>query len=242
MQAIRSLVPLATNTSEIKEYLKGFKSRELVPFACPNCNDEFTKAKNVVQRRFSERGDARRLFCSLECQANGKRKIVKVECANCGVEVIRAPHDRKKTKSGRYFCGFACAATFNMKLRCKGKRSKAEILLYEFLSKEFPALRIVPNDKSLLGGYEADIAIPELKLAIEWNGILHFRPIYGHERLNEIQERDALKRKIAIERNVQLLVIPDMISRPKFVERIASEVIQIIRQLSEKQLGNLISG
>ena len=54
-------------------------------------------------------------------------------------------------------------------------------------------------------GIECDIAIPDLKIGIEWNGIVHYKPIYGEKKLSDIQERDKRKEEIAIEKKINLI-------------------------------------
>ena len=88
-----------------------------------------------------------------------------------------------------------------------------------------------PNDKSLLDGLEVDIAIPSLNLAIEWNGIVHYKPIYGEKKLAQIKVKDAEKQKIAEEKLIDLIVITDMVSDQDRLEEALSEVSGVIKQL-----------
>lgn len=112
-------------------------------------------------------------------------------------------------------------------------RSKSEIMLYDLLCNEFPNLEILPSNKTMLKGYEADIAIPSINLAIEWNGIVHFKPIYGQTKLDNIQQRDAEKQQIATELGVNLIVIPDLVSSEKYVKEAFQKIKSIIIQLLE---------
>lgn len=99
------------------------------------------------------------------------------------------------------------------------------------LVKEFPNLKILPNDKTMLDGLEADIAIPSLKLAIEWNGIVHFKPIYGQQKLDKVKNKDTEKLKIASNKNINLIVIPDLISNDKILNQAFNDVKEIIKKL-----------
>ena len=83
----------------------------------------------------------------------------------------------------------------------------------------------------MLGGYEIDVYIPKLKLAIEWNGIVHFKPIYGQIKLDKIQTRDAEKLKIAANKNINLIVIPDLVSNDKILKQAFNDVKTIINNL-----------
>ena len=97
-------------------------------------------------------------------------------------------------------------------------------------------MKLIPNDKEMLGGYEADIAIPSLKLCIEWNGIVHYEPIYGTKKLNNIQQRDTEKKQIAVKNGINLIVIPDLVSSAKYVKEAFQNIRKIIEELCiEKQ-------
>lgn len=60
------------------------------------------------------------------------------------------------------------------------------------LSRLYPNLDIHFNTKEAIGS-ELDLYIPELKLAFELNGIVHFQPIYGDGKLKQVRENDACK-------------------------------------------------
>jgi len=109
--------------------------------------------------------------------------------------------------------------------------SKIEAKFYDLIVKEFPQLDILSNDKTMLDGYEVDIAIPELQLAIEWNGIVHFKPIYGQTKLDNIQTRDTEKLKIASNKDINLIVIPDLVSTDKILKEAFNDVKIIISNL-----------
>ena len=83
----------------------------------------------------------------------------------------------------------------------------------------------------MLNGLEVDVAIPSLKLAIEWNGIVHFKPIYGQTKLDKVQDKDAEKLKIAANKNINLIVIPDFVYTNKILQQAFNDVKNIISQL-----------
>jgi Zn finger protein HypA/HybF involved in hydrogenase expression len=53
--------------------------------------------------------------------------------------------------------------------KCTSTRSKAEEEIYEFIKDKYPDLEVLQNHK--IGRMELDIYIPELKFAIEYNGV-----------------------------------------------------------------------
>ena len=152
-------------------------------------------------------------------------------CKLCNKSFMRRPCDAKKSKTGNFFCCMSCAAIYNNKIKKKSRRSKIEIQLYNLLVKEFPNLDILPNDKTMLGGLEVDIAIPSLKLAIEWNGIVHFKPIYGIKKLKRVQEIDQEKLKIASNKNINLIIISDYVSNQQILNKAFEDIKNIIKNL-----------
>lgn len=60
----------------------------------------------------------------------------------------------------------------------KAGTSKGEFEIINFLKSEIPDIRIIHKDRSILGGKEIDIYLPEYKLGIEYNGI------YWHSESN----------------------------------------------------------
>jgi hypothetical protein len=87
----------------------------------------------------------------------------------------------------------------------------------------------------MLNGLEVDIAIPELKLAIEWNGIIHFKPIYGQQSLDKINAKDQEKLEIASNKDINLIVICDKKSTNEILEEKFLEVVSIIDGLLQIQ-------
>ena len=70
----------------------------------------------------------------------------------------------------------------------------------------FPKLCIHFNCKNAIGS-ELDIYIPSLKMAIEINGIFHYEPIYGEDKLNQIISNDSLKKQSCDKNNISLYVV-----------------------------------
>jgi hypothetical protein len=59
---------------------------------------------------------------------------------------------------------------------------------------------VFPNEKIIFNGKEAieselDIYFPERKIGFEINGIFHYEPIYGEEKMKKIQQNDKEKRE-----------------------------------------------
>lgn len=105
------------------------------------------------------------------------------------------------------FCNHSCSATYNNTHKSKGTRiSKLETFLREQLTKEYSYLDIRYNEKTAINS-ELDIYIPSLKLAFELNGIFHYEPIYGADKLKKIQNNDTRKMQACIEHSIELCII-----------------------------------
>ena len=74
------------------------------------------------------------------------------------------------------------------------------------LSLLYPRLNILYNDRTTINA-ELDIYIPILKIAFELNGIFHYEPIYGIDKLNVIINNDDRKFAACLERGIGLCII-----------------------------------
>ena len=203
-------------------------------YNCDNCDILCKKPKQYYY--VAKKRNQTLFFCSQQCKSNyyhniSKKNLLQDNCGYCDKSITISPSEKRKSISGKSFCSQSCAASYNNKLKRKSRRSKIEKKFYNLLVKEFPQLKILANDKTMLDGLEVDIAIPSLKLAIEWNGIVHFKPIYGKTKLNKIQNKDSEKLKIASNKNINLIVITDLVSNDKILKKAFNNVKKIINDL-----------
>jgi len=70
------------------------------------------------------------------------------------------------------------------------RRSKNEIYFGELCSKQFD--NILYNE-IIFNGWDADIILPDLKIAILWNGAWHYKKITEKHSLEQVQNRDRIK-------------------------------------------------
>ena len=205
-----------------------------ITLKCHYCKVNFKRLSAKHNYNITIQSDKyKHTFCSRECCDQFKSEIntVVTDCGFCGQKITRQKSQAQRSKTGKIFCNQSCAASYNNKLKRKSRRSKIEAKFYDLVVKEFPNLDILSNDKTMLDGYEVDVAIPELQLAIEWNGIVHFKPIYGQTKLDNIQTRDADKLKIASNKDINLIVIPDLVSNDKILKQAFNDVKIIIKSL-----------
>lgn len=159
---------------------------------CKFCSNAF---KNVGRKKY---------YCSKECIKNNKKKYVHV-CIGCDIIFKSSEKDSK-------YCSNSCKS-INLNLskyahmRGGKSRSKIEFYIEDKLKSDFPNIKFIFNDKETIGS-ELDVYIPELKIAIEINGIVHYEPIYGEEKLIKIQNKDKQKIINCHNLNIQLITIP----------------------------------
>lgn len=114
-----------------------------------------------------------------------------MNCKTCSKEIEKFASELRKHENT--FCSSSCSATYNNKHKTHGtRRSKYEIQLEEFLGKELPTLMIKFSDKTTIGS-ELDVYVPSLNIAFEIQGIFHYKPIFGQDKLAQIQKNDLLK-------------------------------------------------
>ena len=98
------------------------------------------------------------------------------------------------------------------------------------LTDMYPKLPLVINDKSLVNS-ELDIYLPSLNLAFELNGVFHYLPIYGEEKLKQIQSNDNDKAKLCADAGIELVAI-DISSQKNFTPRSSlsflEEIVRIV--------------
>jgi hypothetical protein len=174
-----------------------------VEVSCTSCNRQFLK-------RLSRAKSAKSHFCSNVCKSrsgSGTSEI-KVSCEICNKQFLRRPSQLKNYPN--HFCSRSCAATYQHAYKThkpKGtRRSKLEVYLEEQIRLQYPQYELICNGKSTINS-ELDFYFPSLKLAIELNGIFHYEPIFGPDKLAKIQNNDQRKFAACIEACIALAII-----------------------------------
>ena len=154
-----------------------------------------------------------------------KRPSKQVICKNCKKQFKKFANQCAKTKN--HFCSRSCAVAYNNKHKTHGtRRSKFEAWVEKQLTELFPGLEILYNDKTTSDS-ELDAYIPELRLAFEFNGIFHYEPIYGDEKLTKIRRNDGQKFLACFEQGIELCVI-DTSQLKYMIPRNAQKYLDII--------------
>lgn len=117
--------------------------------------------------------------------------------------------------------GYTCSYTCQMVLMTNGGkkaasnrkiRSKDEIKLFELISNIVPAL----SNHIIKDGWDSDIFIPSLNIAIFWNGPWHYKEmgIKGHS-LKQVQNRDKIKTALFESIGIKVIVYEDRYFSPE---------------------------
>ena len=179
--------------------------KDLLPFECYGCGKQFFRTKTKI--KYETKIGKSIKYCNHKCRGQHLYKSITDSCGFCGKDCTRHFKEYKASKSGKIFCNNSCAAKYNNTHKITGyRRSKIEIWIEEQLKTLYPNLNILFNDKTAIKS-ELDIYIPSLSLAFELNGIFHYEPIYGQDKLKQIQSNDQNKFYLCQQNKINLCII-----------------------------------
>lgn len=214
-----------------QEEFNNAKSKDKLPCECYYCKNMFFNEKHTIQRGLNPNSSYKNYFCSYKCKQNASNKKQNVNCFNCLKSFEKANAEIKRYPN--HFCSRTCSTSYNNKNKTTGnRRSKLEVWLENQLIQLYPNLKFDFNMKSAIGS-ELDIYIPSLNLAFELNGIFHYEPIFGVNKLNQTQSNDSSKSKACFDKQIDLCIIDT--SAQKYVKPATSQkylniIINIINE------------
>lgn len=159
-----------------------FCSRE-----CANSRKHSQETKEKI--RNSIKNHSSKAYHNLKIQEYNKNPN---KCSICGKDI---PYELRHRKT----CSEEC---LKKSLSNAGKtsssrvikRSKSEIEFCNLCEEYFGKDKVIHNEP-MFNGWDADIIIPELKIAILWNGPWHYRKVTKKHNLIQVQNRDKIKIK-----------------------------------------------
>ena len=184
------------------------KSNQNIKGYCSRlCSAKTTNHSEETKQKISE--GMNRKF-----QLTGKSLKTKISyCKNCNTEMIGI---------SKLYCSDKCRKEHLLPLwRENGRihglksatkrslRSKNEIELYSLLSNNY----VCTHNEPFFGGWDADIIIHDLKLAILWNGQWHYSQVMSGHHLLQVQNRDIHKLKLIDQFGYKYIIVKDYDNR-----------------------------
>ena len=206
-------------------------NKQLLDVKCGDCEETYQQTFD----RF-KRGN-RHKVCSGKVRKIEERPVKPPKiCKHCKQSFVK--------RSGQMYCDKKCLAKHQKVLfstdpayreRCRQgglasaalaiKRSKNEILFAESCAKYFNVLTNV----RMFDGWDADVIIPSLKIAVHWDGIWHHRKVRPGQNLPLIQNRDRIKRKRIAAHGYVSYTINDMGGyKPLFVQEQVQKFLDFV--------------
>ena len=222
------MIPLYTDT----EY-ENTQANDKLTLECHECHKPFQKHKRYIisYLKYGSKHGNQCKYCSKKCKNKAQTTKKYIICKQCGKEFYKQLCVIKKTKNN--FCNSSCAATYNNTHKTKGtRRSKLEVWIEEQLSNMYPSIDILFNDKKAINS-ELDIFIPSLNLAFEINGIYHYEPIHGQEKLSKVQNNDNRKFQACLDKNIEFCIIDSSglkYFKPANAQKYLDIILHVMRQ------------
>lgn len=214
------------------EEMLNSKYNALIPLQCDFCNKQYFKLQKFVKYCL-KMAPNKKDFCSKKCAWQINVTSKQLECDQCKKIFIKRMGQIKKCK--KHFCSRSCSATYTNSHKTTGTRvSKLEKWLQLKLIEKYPNLTFVFNEINAINA-ELDIYIPSLKLAFELNGIFHYEPIYGKDKLDKTQNNDKRKFQACLEQNIELCII-DVSKQQYFKEQSSYQYLDIITKIIDSKL------
>jgi hypothetical protein len=180
---------------------------------CKQCNKEILIYPNT--------------FCSQSCAASfNNSKRIRTKKEKVKKEKIYKPRNKKekllsckicskefKSKQAKC-CSVSCrkialsqAGLKSVTIQKDSRRSKNEIL---FANLCFNYFKDVKTNEPIFNGWDADIILPNEKIAILWNGKWHYEKITEKHSVEQVQNRDKIKIREICSLGFKPYIVKDM--------------------------------
>lgn len=166
---------------KISATFKATKPRQYLDKICPTCSKEF---KTTISKKNKK-------FCSVKCSGSN----------------FRNRYNKDNPEYAKHIADARINGMKSSQLQKEIKRSKNEIMFAELCIAKFPDTL---TNEGMFNGWDADVVIPQLKIAVLWNGAWHYKEISKKNSLLQIQNRDKIKLKEIEKAGYTPYVIKDM--------------------------------
>ena len=124
--------------------------------------------------------------------------------------------NRKRYLSEDTIARLSSGGRHSVKIQGENRRSKNEKYFCELCEKYF---KNVKHNEPIFNGWDADVIIEDVKIAVLWNGKWHYQKIKENHFVEQVQNRDKIKIKEIKECGYTPYVIKDMGKyKPQLVE------------------------
>lgn len=135
--------------------------------------------------------------------------LVMIKCKKCEKEfefLDKTGGTRKKLCTDCYALTQSERGREAGKKQNTNKRSKNEIKFAELCKSKF---KVVLENPKMFNGWDADVVIEDIKVAVLWNGPWHYRKIKSNHSLGMVQNRDRIKLKEIAKAGYSAYIIRD---------------------------------
>lgn len=224
--SVNTYVKLLISTEQLQDH----KALDKIPIECETCKETFYAEKRAIQRTIKGKGKIKLRYCSKSCAGIGMKDQREYACLHCNEKFFDLTTIKRK------FCSRNCSVTYNNLHKTYGiRRSKLEKWLEKQLAIIYPTLEIHYCRKDAINS-ELDIYLPSLRMAFELNGIFHYEPIHGQDRLDKIKNNDGRKYQACIEKEISLCII-DTSTMSYFKEEKGQKYLNIITNIINNKIG-----
>lgn len=154
------------------------------------------------------------------CKVCGKQYVYRLGESTricCSKECSKYLHDNYKDfMTEEQHKKYSERSRKNIAKQAETKRSKNEKYFCELCENHF---NNVKHNEAMFNGWDADVIIEDIKLAVLWNGKWHYEKIAKNHSLEQVQNRDKIKIEEIKKAGYKPYIIKDMGKySPKFVE------------------------
>lgn len=126
-----------------------------------------------------------------ECKVNRRiAKRVKITCCDCKQEYLAHSKNVKRCRRCSTLLGARNGGRKSAQVQAERRRSKNEILFAELCKQHF---KDVKCNVPIFNGWDADVIIEDIKVAVLWNGNWHHKKITKKHSVKQVQNRDNIK-------------------------------------------------